>query len=124
MIKTASFTINTPFEQFKACLSDYYDDHKISYNEENFETNAKKLWAKYGEELLTNIEKAFAPEVSIDWDSDLDIYAGLLKQYLIETKCETQNFPGWSMTFEEYWKNLMKDAMEENAVSLYLKVKY
>lgn len=125
MIKTASFTINTPFEQFKACLSDYYDDHKISYNKDILEKNANKLWNEYGNDVLSHIEGTFAPEVSISWDldSDIDIYAGLLKQYLIETKCETQNFPGWSMSFEEYWKDLMKDAMEENAASLYSKVK-
>ena len=119
MIKTASFTCNLPFEQFKVCLADYYNNHKISYNEELLEKNAEKLWNKYKEDILLYIERSFAPEVSIDWDSELDTYAGLLKQYIVETKIETQLIPEWSMSFEEYWKDLMMDAFHHNVESLF-----
>ena len=119
MIKTASFTCNLPFEQFKACLVDCYDNHEIQYNDEIIEKNAKKLWDEYGEDILMHIEGHLCPEVSIDWDSDLDIYAGLLKQYIIETKCNLTVVSEWKVTFEEYWKELMMEAMEANAEGLF-----
>lgn len=119
MIKTASFTCNLPFEQFKACLADYYDNHEIQYNDEIIEKNAKKLWNKFGDDILMHIEEQLCAEVSIDWDSDLDIYVGLLKQYIIVTSCNQTIVPEWKMTFEEYWKDVMMEAMKAKAESLF-----
>lgn len=114
MICTESFTFNSPFEQFKKSLVNAYDNHEIEYNDKIIERNAKKLWQRYGKDVLAFIDgKLGDPE--LNWDNEAEVCKAILNQYVENAK----NEPEIVISFETYWSDLMLEAMERNAPNLF-----
>ncbi len=114
MIITGSFTCKSPFQQFQDCLPHCYNMHNIQYNVDILKKQAVKLWKDYSEDILAWLDGEM-DDPNLDWDFEVNVCKALLGRYVENMLSDSEMI----QTFEEWWKELMLQAMEDNAESLF-----
>lgn len=98
-------------EQFKQNLPVCYNVFGIHYTNKSINEEVEELWESYGDDIMAFLDGIF-PE---NWEAEGEP----LKLVNDEYKKFVRTNTGPSLTIEEWWSNLVREAMMANAENLF-----